>query len=241
MDPSCKEVRDAMEDLKLLDHHNKTLDLETFHKEIVAALPIVSMMKGGKKKHTQRVSSQKGGMNLRRCILLGLFVILLTAGSYIISVRSEMSIYQAKCANVMHLFDAKRGSVSTFFNEFNKFAQMVFNKEHIDYCKNMEDKYGSLGIYMARELNKTMGTLKARMTASFAIVTAIVSILNGGVHALVCIAAKWLGELDTICGDSCSNGNSKERKTQPPKTSKKLAKKEEEEHEDEEEESEDEE
>lgn len=199
MDPMCKEVREALDDFKILDHANKTLDLETFHKHLIHALPVATMVKGGK-----RHGKRGGGMDLKKCILLGLLVLLLTIASYIISVRSEMSIYQAKCANVMTLFDPKRSSVGTFFQELNKFAQMVFNKEHIDYCKSMEDKYGSLGMYLARELNKTMGSLKARMTASFAVVTAIASILNGGVHALICIASKWMGELDTICGEACS-------------------------------------
>jgi hypothetical protein len=199
----CREVREALDKMHLLDHSKKMLDLEAFHRELVAALPLKAMLRGMQGGRGARATAG-GGMNIQRCLLLGLFVILLTVASYIISVRSEMSVYQTKCANVLTLFDPKRSSVSTFFGEFNKFAQMVFNKEHIDYCNTMQNKYGSLGIYMARELNKTMSSFKARMAASFAIVTAVAGILNGGVHALVCIAARWMGELDTLCGEACA-------------------------------------
>lgn len=204
MDPACKEVREALDNMGVLDHDSKMLHLEAFHKHVITALPVAHLVKGGK-----RVKKTGGAMNIQKCILLGILVLLLTVASYIISVRSEMSIYQAKCANVMNLFDPARANTGTFFNELNKFTQMVFNKEHIEYCQNMQDKYGSLGIYLAKEINKTMGTLKARLTASFAIVTAITSILHGGIHALVCIAARWIGEFDTVCGETCT---AKERK-----------------------------
>lgn len=219
-DPSCGEVRDAVESLKLLDHTSKTLDLEKLHHEIIHAFPIAPMLQRNMKNGKKTIVG--GAMTLQRCILMGIFVVLLTVASYIISVRSEMSMYQAKCADVMSLFDPKRSNIGAFFNEFNKFAQMVFNKEHIDYCKTMQDKYGNMGIYLARELNKMMGTLKARLSISFAIVTALVSIFSNGVNALICIAAKWMGEFDSVCGESCVSGTSKKTKTKT-KTTKKSA------------------
>lgn len=199
-DPSCYEIRSALDSMNILNHQTKSLDLDRFHFALVHAMPVGSVVKQNTK------ITFGGAMTLDRCILLGLFVVLLTVATYIISVRSEVSMYQTKCADVMALFDPKRGSVSTFFNEFNKFAQMVFNKEHIDYCTSMKDKYGSMGIYLARELNKMMGSLKARISISFAIVSAIAGILNGGVKALICIASKWMGEFDSVCGEACKLG-----------------------------------
>lgn len=230
LDPSCKEVHQALDDLRVLDHKNKTFHLDVFHRQIVEHIPIHTWIKGGKKGRRT-----KGGMSMQKCILLGMLVVLLTVASYIVTIRSETSTYHAKCANVMRLFDPKRDSVSTFFTELNKFAHMVFNKEHIEYCKNLEDKYGNLGIYFARELNKTMGTLRARLTASFAIVTAIMSIMNGGVHALICIAARWMNELDSMCGESCT---ATAKKSSPKSTKKESPKKEEDEEEEEQDEEE---
>lgn len=210
-DPRCMEIRKVLADMNLLDHQLQTINLIQLHHDIVHELPLGKLVTG-KTPKTLKALTQQGGNSpsLKHCILMGLVILLMTVASYMFAAYADMRSYQNNCADVISMFDPNR-STSSYFKTFMNFTYMVFNKEHTKHCELLQKKYGTLATSLASQMHDAISSFKGRIAVSAAIVTSLVAILSDGVHALVCIAAKFLGNIGSVCDQTCKRGKKKSK------------------------------
>jgi hypothetical protein len=213
-EPKSAEVRKALDEMKLLNHSLKTIDLDKLHFEIVHELPLPAMVKFNAitaKKRTPSHEQRGGNPSLKQCILMGLVILLMTIASYMFAAYNDMRTYQNNCADVIAIFDPKRQSASSYYKQFLNFTYMVFNKEHTKHCDMLQKKYGTLAISLANQLHESISSFQARIAISAAIVAGIGSIFSEGIRALVCIAAEFLGKLGPACDQMCKRRSANRR------------------------------
>jgi hypothetical protein len=212
-DPRCAEVRKALGEMNLLDHELHTIHLENLHFQLVHALPLARLVKGKTPMTLKAITSeQQGGSppSLKHCILMGLMILLMTIASYMFAAYTDMRSYQNNCADVISMFDPNR-SASSFYKTVLNFTYMVFNKEHTKHCELLQKKYGNMATALANQLHESISSFQGRIAVSAAIVTSLVGIFSEGVRALICIAAKFLGNLGSICDQNCKNSKKKSK------------------------------
>lgn len=209
-DPMCAEVRKALADMNLLDHNLKTIDLPSLHFQIVHELPLARLGKGKTPLTLKALTEQQGGSptSLKHCILMGLVILLMTVASYMFAAYADMRSYQNNCADVIGMFDPNR-SASSYFKTLLNFTYMVFNKEHTKHCEMLHKKYGNLATALANQLHDSISSFQGRIAVSAAIVTSLAAIFSEGIRALICIAARFLGTLGSICDQNCKRDKQK--------------------------------
>lgn len=212
-DPKCAEVRKALNDMNLLDHQMQSINLLQLHHDVVHELPLAKLVKG-KTPITMKAITQKGGASpsLKHCIIMGLVILLMTISSYMFAAYADVRSYQNNCADVIAMFDPNR-SASSYFKTFMNFAYMVMNKEHTKHCELLQKKYGTLATALASQLHESISSFQGRIAVSAAIVTSIVAIFSEGVRALICIAAKFLGNIGSICDQNCKRDKKSKSKS----------------------------
>ena len=211
-DPKCAEVRKSLGEMNLLDDQLKTVNLFNLHFQVVHEFPLARLTKA-KSPHALKVlTSQQGGSppSLKHCILMGLTILLMTLASYMFAAYADMRSYQNNCADVIAMFDPNR-SASTYYKAFLNFSYMVFNKEHTKHCEVLQKKYGSMATALAHQLHDSISSFQGRIAISAAIVTSLIAVFSEGVHALICIAARFLGNLGSICDQNCKRDKKKSK------------------------------
>lgn len=211
-DPKCAEVRKALHEMNLLDSELKTINLPNLHFQIVHELPLARLAKGKSPMTLKALTEQQGGSpsSLKHCILMGLTILLMTVASYMFAAYADMRSYQNNCADVIAMFDPNR-SASSYFKTLLNFTYMVFNKEHTKHCELLQKKYGTIATALANQLHDSISSFQGRIAVSAAIVTSLAAIFSEGIRALICIAARFLGNLGSICDQNCKREKQKSK------------------------------
>jgi hypothetical protein len=199
-DPRCKEVKQHIREF--LDDETRTIYFQEFYEEFhKLSAPTLSFQK-----NIRAITYGGGGADeemhkARVCIITGMMILLISISIFLINIQAENAHYNRHCADLSDILNSGK-RVNSFFDNVYKLSRMLLNREQLAYCKRLRERQGKYMFDFVESVQKTTSDFTSIITTVGSIMTFLITLLSGGIKALVCLAASFVNNTG-ICGVKC--------------------------------------
>jgi hypothetical protein len=201
-DSRCREIKQYMREF--LDDERKSIHFQEFYEEFhKLSAPSLYFQK---KPRAITYGGGGGGADeemhkAKVCIITGMMILLISISIFLINIQAENAHYNRQCADLSDILNSGR-RVNSFFDNVYKLSKMLVNREQLAYCKRLRERQGKYMFDFVESVQKTTSDFTSIITTVGSIMTFLITLLSGGIKALVCLAASFVNNTG-ICGVKC--------------------------------------
>lgn len=210
-DPQSKEVYNFLLQNGYISESNKTIDLQKLTENAMRFIKEIKIKnKGGKSKKSNKSKAGDGEVSLLKCIIIGLFILIVSISFFILKKRSEEGWYAINCTNIDLLLSSPTNDVTytdKFFNNLHIIWQMTVNPAQFEQCKKVHEKRSKyiydIVTYLQTQTDFWTVVKNARNITLF-----LIAYFSHGLKGLICLAASassiLVGSNVSLCNIECN-------------------------------------
>lgn len=201
-----KNLVNQFKELDVLDEKNFMIDISKLNKLIqnyfdnlgddADKLQAQVAQVAGKKK-----SRRHGGATVLQCLLLALFVLVVSVAFFSFQTRRMISTYNMVCDK--YIADKNANMVKIALVNLRK----MMNTDEVQYCNKLQEKIQTRLTFALDFLNQQNVTFGKVLAGTSSLVSVLVGMLSGGLDAFICAMLERLRVAPTLCNINCSRPN----------------------------------